>query len=55
MLAAVEGLMSCRGEGWRFMEADWSAEAISIGTFDAIFAGDGPRMVVVCFHYVGAD
>ena len=29
VLAAVEGLRSCAGEGWRFMEADWMAEAMS--------------------------
>lgn len=29
LLAAVEGLRSWAGDGWRFREADWIAEAMS--------------------------
>ncbi len=36
LLAAVEGLMSWCGEGWRLMEADWIAEASSAAGFDAM-------------------
>ena len=32
--AAVEGLMSWEGEGWRFKEADWIVEAMSIAGLD---------------------
>lgn len=34
LLAAVEGLRSWCGEGWRLMEADWIADAMSMGTED---------------------
>lgn len=34
--AAVEGLMSWVGEGWRFMDADWSVEAISMAGLDIV-------------------
>lgn len=28
--AAVDGLMSCAGDGWRLIETDWMAEASSL-------------------------
>ncbi len=34
--AAVDGLMSCAGDGWRLMEADWMAEAISAAGLEAM-------------------
>lgn len=34
--AAVEGLISWVGEGWRLMEADCIAEAISMAGFDML-------------------
>lgn len=37
--AAVEGLMSWVGEGWRFREADWSVEASSMAGLEDIVSG----------------
>ena len=34
--AAVEGLRSWVGSGWRLMEADWMVEAISTAGFDIV-------------------
>jgi hypothetical protein len=36
--AAVDGLMSCFGDGARLIETDWIAEAISEAGFDSIAA-----------------
>jgi hypothetical protein len=34
--AAVDGFRSCRGDGWRLMDAPCSVDAISLGMFDSI-------------------
>jgi len=34
--AAVDGLMSCRGEGWRLIDAPCSVEAMSPGMSDSM-------------------
>lgn len=39
--AAVEGLRSWAGSGWRFMEADWMVEAISTAGFDIMWVAWG--------------
>ncbi len=36
--AAVEGLMSCSGEGLKFMDAVWMVSAISSGSEDIMTA-----------------
>ena len=35
--AAVEGLRSWAGSGWRFMEADWIVEAMSTAGLDILW------------------
>lgn len=37
--AAVDGLISCRGEGWRLIEAAWMVDAISEGMLESMMAG----------------
>ena len=39
--AAVEGLRSWAGSGWRFMEADWIVEAMSTAGLDILWCYGG--------------
>lgn len=46
--AAVEGLRSWAGSGWRLMEADWMVEAMSTAGFDMVGGLWRLKMVLDC-------